>query len=187
MSKVITCIFMLWLLLASFNCFAETPYQEQQLGYGGWALSWFADDFGDPDYNHPYIITELTASQGKYSQRYFEICLGEIGVGPAFIITIGTRGSGGANKIRMYDQGIIKIKSANGNISTITAPTHNGAIILTEENLLRFADLINNGNFHLALTFHSYLDIGGEPVTWTYNCSHETKDVKKAVLDVLSN
>ena len=177
---------MLW-LLASFNCFAETPYQQQQLNYGDWAVSWFADDFGDPMYDRPYIITELTASQGKYSQRYFEICLGEISVGPAFIITIGTRGIGDRHKIRMYDQSIIKIKSANGNISTITAPTYNGAIILTDDDLLRFADLINNGNFHLTLTFHSYLDTGGEPVTWTYNCSYETKDVKKAVLDVFSN
>lgn len=184
MKKFIMSLFLVSLLTTTLNSFAETPYEEMRLEYGKWALSWFADDFGDPQYDQPYLITELTAPQGQHAERYFEICFGEISVGPAFIINIGTRGVGGTQRITMYGDCVIKIKSSNGSVYSIPASTYNGAIILTEDKLLDFADLIDKGNYHLALTFHSYLDTGNNPVTWSYNCSNETKDVKKAVLKV---
>ena len=173
----------LTLITTAISSLAETPYNEIQLGYGDWAQSWFADDFGDPQYDQPYIVTDIESRQGEYSKRYFEITFGELNFGPAFIIKIGTRGLD-RNSISVYDDAIIKIKSANGQISTITAPTNNGAIILVGDNLLKFAELIDQGDFHLALRFHSYLASGNEPVTWTYNCSNETKDFYKAVSSV---
>lgn len=177
MKKTLIQLFIVCITLVtnSLNCYAVTPYNEVQLGYGGWAESWFADDFGDPMYDQPYLITDLEQEQGRYSTRYFQICFAQFGQGPTFIISIGTRGIA-PNKIAVDGDAIIKIKSADGQISTIEAPTYNGDIIITGENLVKFAELIDSGNYRLSLTFHSYLDIGGEPLNWTYNCTNETKD-----------
>lgn len=189
MRKFITLLLWAVTFVANSHCaYAETPYREIPLGYGDWSKSWFADDFGDPNYDNPYIVTELVASQGTNSIRYFQLCFGELRHGMTFIITIGTRDFGSPHKIRMYGDAIIKIKDSSGNVYSIEASTYNGAILLfDQDDIIKFADLINKGNYHLALIFHSYLDTGGEPVLWTYNCTDETKDFYDAVYTVFGS
>lgn len=168
-------------ILSIFVCTsskAVTPYHEVDLGYGKWSKSWFADDFGDPMYDKPYIQTELKTILDKYSWRFFYILYTFMpNIGDIFLMNIGADG----NNIYVEGQdAIVKIKDTNGNVSTLTAGVTNGRIAFADADMLAFGNLINSGNYTLAVTFHSYLDFGGKPVTWTFKCTNETRGFWKA-------
>lgn len=169
------------IMLIIISCtisFGETPYQKIDLGYGKWSKSWFADDFGDPMYDKPYIQTELKNIRDKYSWRFFYICYSIFPeFGDIFQMAIGANGS---NIGITGKSATIKIKDSNGNISTLQAPVSNGIICLVGDDVLGFGNLINAGNYTMAVTFHSYLDEGSNPQTWTFRGTDETKDFWKA-------
>lgn len=168
------------LVITTFICLhAETPYQKIDLGYGKWSKSWYADDFDDPIYDMPYIQTELKTIRSKYSWRFFYIRYSNIPeIGDIFEMNIGADGS---NISVWGSEATIKIKNSYGNISTINARVADGSIYIIGNEVLAFGNLINAGNYSMAVTFHSYLDYGGKPETWTFKCIDETKDFWKAV------
>lgn len=164
---------LLFAILSCTSSYGVTPYQKVDLGYGDWSKSWFADDFGDPMYDKPYIQTELKDIRSEYPWRFLYIQYSNTPeFGEVVMMKVGANGD---NIYVEGDTAILKIKDASGNISIFNAPVTKGSIIIVGNDILSFGNQINAGDYSLALTFHSYLDYGGQSETWAFNCTNETK------------
>ncbi|MCH5175668.1 MAG: hypothetical protein J1F40_07265 [Prevotellaceae bacterium] len=177
----ILCCAALW----SVNSYSQTPYKKIDLGYGKWSKSWFADEFGDPMYDKPYIQSSLRYTNDNYSYYFFYIQFtNAIRNIPIFEIRID---NGKSNYSLYRETATIKIKSANGTVSTITAPIGEDgeSIILGGDNAIRFAKLINTGNYSLVVSVHTAWSGNNNVSTFTFRCSNETKDFYKATKSAL--
>ena len=170
-------------LLSGTAAISQTPYHKDELGYGKWSKSWYADEFGDPMYDKPYIQTELKRKWDNYTWDFFYIRFVVMPENmPVFEIILSQNGVNGNTKMNLYDgKATIKIKSANGAVSSITAPVSGGNIYIVKEDVMKFAKLIDAGNYKLSVSAHCYLDDYGNATTWNFSCTNETIDFFKAV------
>ena len=171
----------LWIaLFGQVASFAQDHFEK--LGYGKWEKGWYADDFGDPMYDKPYIQTELKKKYSQYAWDFFYIRFSEMPrVGSVFEIIIGNVDS----NYELYEgNATIQIKSSGGKVSTIIGKVSGGFIYLFADNAKKFAMLINSGNYKLNVSAHCYLDSNGKATTWSFSCTNETKGFYQAVQKV---
>ena len=98
----LTKLLFLSLTLVCSSIMSAQNYHKEDLGYGTWSKSWFADEFGDPMYDKPYIQTEL---RKKYSQEtfdYFYIRFLLYNGQPAYEIIISHYGVTGHSNYDLY-------------------------------------------------------------------------------------
>lgn len=177
----LTKLLFLSLTLVCSSIMSAQNYHKEDLGYGTWSKSWFADEFGDPMYDKPYIQTEL---RKKYSQEtfdYFYIRFLLYNGQPAYEIIISHYGVTGHSNYDLYgDDASIKIKSSNGSVTAINGRVSGGNIYLAGNEAIKFARTINAGNYKLSVAAHCYLDEYGKATTWNFSCTNETRDFFKA-------
>lgn len=151
--------------------------QNYRTGYGEWYKKYIRDDFGDPIYDRPYIASNLINNSNGCDISFYKSKNNTC----AFCIHIFH--NGGVYRLDRKTA-TIKIKSANGVVSTITAPIDDEMgqmIILVGDNAIRFAKLINPGNYSLVIYVRTAWSSGSEGVSkFTFRCSNETKDFYKA-------
>lgn len=171
------------LTLVCSSIMSAQNYHKEDLGYGKWLKSWFADDFGDPMYDKPYIESQLRLKYSENTSDYFYIIFSNIVQRghPIFEIAINHYGITGLSNFEILgDNATIKIKSSNGTVSSIIGTVQGGRIYLIDDNALKFARLIDAGNYKLSVAAHCYLDEYGKATTWNFSCTNETRDFFKA-------
>lgn len=167
--------------MISFACIGlqAQEYQSKKTGYGKWSISWFADEFGDPMFDKPYLQTELKdkSSNAEYPWFYY-IRYARINGQGFFETNICTQ----FRNLELYgDYATVKIKNAAGRITTIHPPiSKDGSIIYVGQDAATFASAINQGNFKISITAKSTFHDWDEPDQWTFPCTNETKDFIKA-------
>lgn len=173
-------LFAFFILFLGFTCiYAQTPYRKNDLGYGKWSQTWFADEFGDPMYDKPYIQTELKDLSNRYYPTFYYIRYVKYQGHNVFETYIGDKQG---NEHLYEGEATVKIKNSAGQVSTIKVKVSgNGAIMYMGDAASTLARLINSGNFSISIAAHSVWDNAGKPHTWVFHCTNETKDFYKAV------
>ena len=147
-------------------------------GYGKWYQYYYKDDFDDEIYDKPYIKTSIKSrNSGKVFPTYLGIQIPVlVNDNLAFLLYIS---ESGYTVNFVPNQTTLKIKSANGTISTIPVVVDDERdcfYIIGDDNVRRFANLIDSGNYSIV--------VYSSQKSWAFYCYDETKNFWQAAQKV---